>query len=98
MKSTNNKGAAMNTTFEVGQTYTARSIGDSDCVFEFEVVKRTAKFITISNAMFDGPKRVKVFTLRDWFDENNYQASFETAMPLGSYSMAPTIRSDRSAL
>jgi hypothetical protein len=87
MKSTNNKGAAMNTTFEVGQTYTARSIGDSDCVFAFEVVKRTAKFITISNAMFDAPRRVGTYV---------YEGR-EAAMPLGRYSMAPTIFADRSA-
>jgi hypothetical protein len=87
MKSTNNKGAAMNTTFEVGQTYTARSIGDSDCVFAFEVVKRTAKFITITNAMFDGPKRVGTYV---------YEGR-EAARPYGTYSMAPTIYADRSA-
>lgn len=33
--------------FEVGKTYMARSIGDHNCIFKFEVLARTAKRMTL---------------------------------------------------
>lgn len=35
------------TAFQVGETYSATSACDSNCVWTFEVVARTAKFITL---------------------------------------------------
>lgn len=73
--------------FAPGETVTCRSVCDHNCVWTFEVIKRTAKFITIQDVTFPGrpaekPVRVGVKT-----DDNG-----EWAMPMGSYSMAPVIR------
>ncbi len=72
--------------FEVGQTYTTRSACDSDCVWAFKVLKRTAKRITVE-ARGEG---VRTVGIRIW-------EGVETATPLGSYSMAPIIRANRPA-
>ena len=82
--------------FEVGKTYTVRSLGDWDCVWQFTVVKRTAKFITIiekrvaGGTLLDGPKRVKI---RQSYSEDGA----EWAMPLGQHSMCPIMKADRVA-
>lgn len=68
--------------FEEGAEYSARSFGDYDCVWTFLVLKRTAKFITISEASSDEILRVGVKTDKDG----------EWALPFGSYSLAPVIR------
>lgn len=72
-------------TFQVGATYSARSLCDYDCIWTFEVVSRTAKFITIRNLTDGETVRVGVRT----FDGD------EAASPLGTYSMSPTIRASR---
>ena len=63
--------------FEVGKTYTTRSIGDHGCIIAVTVARRTAKTITDING-----KRLGVF---------EYDGQ-ECVMPWGRYSMAPTIR------
>lgn len=69
-------------TFQIGKTYTCRSICDYDTIFSFTVVKRTAKFITITNSFGDSSR----VGIRADIDGN------ESASPLGVYSMSPTIR------
>ena len=76
----------LSNTFQVGQSYSCRSLADSDCIWTFTVIKRTAKFITIQGHKYDAPKRVGV----------RMYDGVETADPLGRYSMSPTIRADRS--
>lgn len=66
--------------FEVGKTYATRSNCDWDTIFSYKVVKRTAKFITITNS-FGDVKRVGV---KDGHDG-------EWALPEGTFSMAPVI-------
>lgn len=79
-------------TFQVGTTYSTRSNGDHNMIWSFEVIKRTAKFVTIRSASFatggatTGTARVGV---RTWGDS-------EWASPFGTYSLAPVIRADRS--
>lgn len=73
-------------TFEVGNTYSARSAGDYDCIWIFEVVKRTAKFVTLVEG--GDQMRVKVHV-----DHNGD----EWALPFGRYSMSPSVRADRPA-
>ena len=75
--------------FITGKTYSTRSIGDADCVFSFTVTKRTAKFIYIKEYGRDVVRR-GVFTYQD--------EDFERCMPHGSYSMAPSIRSNTYAI
>lgn len=75
----------MTTTFEVGQTYSTRSICDYDCIFSFKVIARTAKQVTIESNTWGVKKRgIKIYD------------GVETCSPLGTYSMSPTIRADKA--
>lgn len=71
-------------TFTVGQAYSATSVCDHECVWTFKVLRRTARFITIEDR-WGAVSRVGVRTV----------GTEEVASPLGSYSMAPVIRSSR---
>lgn len=71
--------------FEIGQTYWTTSIADADCVFEFTIVSRTAKFITFTMRNDNRQHRVGVTC----YDGTEY------AMPFGRYSMAPQISAER---
>lgn len=66
--------------FEVGKTYSTRSICDHNCIIRVKVLKRTAKTVT---AVEEG-KQPKTF--RPYFSEH-YNA--ECIRPWGSYSMSP---------
>ena len=68
-------------TFESGKTYSTRSICDHDCIFSVDVIKRTAKTVTVNMKGFLKNKRLGI---NIWDGE-------ETIRPLGSYSMAPII-------
>lgn len=70
--------------FEIGKTYSTRSICDHECVWNFTVVKRTASTITIT----DG-KETK--TCRIVKNLSEYDGR-ETVRPLGNYSMCPLLR------
>ena len=74
----------MNTKFKVGQELAVRSLGDWDCIYRFTVVSRTAKFVTLN--YYGEPKRVGIKT----------DGESEYCYPLGSYSMAPRLRSTAS--
>lgn len=67
----------MTTKFEVGKTYTTRSICDHDCIIRVTVAKRTAKTITT-----DAGKVLRV---------GEYDGA-EFVKPWGTYSMAPIVR------
>jgi hypothetical protein len=73
-------------TFTPGQIVTCRSACDHNTIWTFEIIGRSAKFITIqdvSNAdRPETPVRVGVKTGNDG----------EWAMPMGTFSMAPVIR------
>lgn len=75
--------------FEVGKVYGTRSICDSNTIFRYEVLKRTAKTITIRSVYRNGhygePKRRGVYS----YD------GVESCKPEGTYSMCPVIRADR---
>lgn len=73
-------------TFEVGKTYTMRSIGDHDCVWTYTVVKRTAKTITISDGQETKTCRVNAKT--------SEIRNAESIYPLGRYSMSPVLSAD----
>ena len=74
-----------NTTFDIGQTYSCRSACDSNCVWTFTVEARTAKRMTIADGYDTKTVGIKI-------DESGN----EWALPMGRYSMAPVIFSDRS--
>jgi hypothetical protein len=71
--------------FEVGKTYSTRSICDSDCIFSFEILGRTAKTITFKSMGAIKTKGIKI------------HEAVETCLPQGRHSMAPMIRADREA-
>ena len=72
--------------FKVGETYFCRSICDYDCIFTFEVTKRTAKSVWIKSAM----KGVQRRAVRVW-------DGIEAIDPLGRYSMSPVLTADKVA-
>lgn len=65
--------------FNVGDQLSARSLCDYDCIFRFEVLSRTAKFVTLK--YWGEEKRVGI-KVRD---------GREYCYPLGNYSMAVTL-------
>lgn len=67
-------------TIKKGQTLTARSIGDYDCIFSVEVLERNKSFVTVKYR--NEVKRCKVRVY-----ENT-----EFIYALGQYSMAPMFR------
>jgi hypothetical protein len=72
----------MNTlpTIKAGQTLTATSICDSNCIFKAEILERKGNFVTIKT--MGETKRVKVFS----GNEGEY------IYALGKYSMCPIFR------
>jgi hypothetical protein len=69
------------TTFQIGKTYSTRSIGDNDCVFSVTIASRTKATVTTT----DGKKLGIARNETKWNDA-------ETIFPLGRYSMAPAIQ------
>lgn len=76
----------MHTAFQVGKSYSCRSICDYDCVWTFAVVARTAKTITTACGK----------TLRISAKLSGYNGA-ETVLPLGNYSMCPVLTADKVA-
>lgn len=71
------------TRFEVGRTYSARSICDYDCIFSFTVTKRTEKTVWLK----DSSGKLKARRVRlDLYD------NAECCDPHGRYSMSPVLR------
>lgn len=69
--------------FEIGNTYSMKSICDHECVWTYTVVKRTATTITIT----DG-KDATTCRINKIVSERN---NAETIYPIGRYSMAPSL-------
>lgn len=67
--------------FEVGKTYSTRSICDSNCIFSVTIASRTKATVTTA----DGKK------FRIAKKETEWNAA-ETIFPAGRYSMAPSIK------
>src|SRR5271157_5416680 len=77
------KGAkSMTTKFEIGKTYSTRSLCDYDTIFRFEIVSRTAKQMTYRNRFCGDIKRRGIYVY----------AGVEQCKPFGTYSMCPVIR------
>lgn len=70
--------------FEVGKTYKCHSVCDHNCVWEYEVIARTAQMITLKD---DRGEVKKCRVIKDL--SNMYNA--EHVYPLGRYSMAPSL-------
>lgn len=77
-----NQGAAGNGTFEVGSTYTTRSVCDSNSVYEFVVTNRTKSFVTLQ-------ERGKSLGRKKIFQDTDGR---EYCKPHGDYSMATILK------
>lgn len=75
--------------FEINSIYITRSICDSNCVFGYRVVKRTAKRVTLIEHV-NGVDRGEQFIK----GVSEYEG-VESCYPLGTYSMAPIIRANK---
>ena len=65
--------------FEVGKTYSTRSIGDHNCIITITIAKRTAKTVTTTNGKTFRP-----------YEYNGV----EQIKPWGNYSMSPIVGAD----
>jgi hypothetical protein len=74
------------TKFNVGQTYSDRSIGDYNCIFSFTILARTAKSVTVN---------VSGKTVRRGLSVWNGVEQFK---PFGSYSMCSVVSADAKDL
>ena len=66
--------------FETGKIYTCRSVCNNDCVFGYEILKRTDKTVTIKCHGKAARRKVLV------------SDGAEFIFPQGQYSMAPVLR------
>ena len=73
--------------FVVGEIYATRSAGDYDCIFQVEILARTAKTVTIKD--INGEVRRRRLSI----DESN---NCECFMPYGTYSLAPEMLACRT--
>ena len=69
--------------FVAGQTYTCRSICSYDTIFEYTIIRRTAKTIWIKH--WDGSEKRRGVSVCSYDNA-------ETCYPDGRYSMCPVIR------
>lgn len=69
--------------FEIGSTYSMRSVCDHNCIWSYSVTERTAQTITVN----DG-KEIKKLRISKKYSQ--YRDA-ETVFPLGQYSMAPML-------
>jgi len=71
-------------TFQIGNTYSGRFIGDADAVFQVKILARTAKTVSVA-----GPQGLKQLRV-----SRDHEGS-EQLYPFGKYSMAPVCRAKR---
>ena len=72
--------------FEIGHTYTMRSICDHNCIWSYTVTGRPAQPVTIT----DGKESKRCRIIKAVSQYRNA----ETIYPLGQYSMAPSLCAD----
>ena len=85
MTTTFQTGTTHTTAFQTGTTYYTRSIGDHDCIFSFEILRRTAKTVRVQ---VNGKIVNRGLTIYE---------GVEQFKPFGNYSMCAIIRADRPA-
>lgn len=71
-------------TFEVGKTYSCRSICDHNCIWTFTVKSRTAKTVTLID---DSGKEMT----RRLITKASVAWGAEVLYPFGNYSMCPVL-------
>lgn len=76
--------------FEIGKEYKMTSICDSNCVWTYKVIARTACMITLE----DEKGKTKKCRINKQLSEMN---GAEVVYPEGRYSMCPTLRANKAA-
>ena len=71
--------------FEVGSTYSMKSICDHNCVWFVKILKRSKCYLTVKISGTIQPVRCRI----------KHYISGEYIYPLGRYSMAPMLKSER---
>ena len=77
--------------FEVGKTYTMFSPGNTDCIWTYKVVARTAQTVTLKDLSTNYREQSKA---PQRFRINKQTIAFrnaETVYPLGQYSLCPSL-------
>ena len=69
--------------FEIGKTYSCRSICNHECIYSYTVIARTEKMITVQSG--SEVKRLRI--IRGLSEIRNA----ESVYPEGKYSMCPII-------
>lgn len=72
----------MTTQFEIGRTYSTRSICDHDCIYSFTILGRTAKQVTVKVRGSEVKRGLSIWN------------GVEQFKPFGNYSMAAIISAD----
>lgn len=72
--------------FEVGKLYQMRSACDHDCIWSYEVVRRTESTITLVDSSTGEIKQCRIAKDLTKYDNR------EAVRPLGRYSMSPILR------
>ena len=75
-------------TFQVGQSYSGRFIGDADAVFQVMVLARTAKTVTVTVTAPGAQGTTKHRITHD-------HEGGEQIFPFGKFGMAPVCRAKR---
>ena len=75
--------------FEVGKTYSTRSICDNDCIISGKVLKRTASTVTMDLGGDWGVRTLRIAKVSMFY-------GCEAVKPWGGYSMSPTLTADDS--
>lgn len=73
--------------FEIGKTYSVRSICDNNCIWSYEVTSRTACTVTLKNEHGE----IKKCRINKKYSKC---CGVETVFPEGRYSMCPTLRAE----
>ena len=76
--------------FNVGQIYATRSICNHDCIYRWQIVKRTEVSVWIQDVSSRGELRGKVERKKI----QNIYSEYESIYPTGQHSMAPILRAD----
>lgn len=80
--------------FEVGKTYSMRSICDSNCIWSYIVISRTERTVVLQQLRNGEPFGDKErFVIKKKLSE---MRGVESCMPTGTYSMAPILSADNN--
>lgn len=90
MTTTPAPASSLDTRFLPGCRYYMRSPGDHDCVVTYEVVRRTACYVTLRHVRDGSETRCRV-------SDHNRGDGVERCHPWGVYSLCPTLSADRVA-